>query len=111
MNPVSRLVNVLRSAWGRSIRPARNRAPIIITRPDLAGLRGHIFNPFPLPEGRWLVQVADQYDLKRWPDYTTGFQELWRWEFVLVEHGVKPWDQIKHEEAMARHYAVTEVAA
>lgn len=71
-------------AWHRMVWPPRNGEPVIVTRPDLAGLRGHIFNPFPLPDGRWVVHMDDPYDTDRWPAYTSGFQKLSRWEFVRL---------------------------
>lgn len=87
MSWVRRITEALR----RMVSSPRNGEPVVIIRPDLAGLRGHIFNPFPTPDGKWTVNVADPYDTERWPAYTTGFYELSRWEFVRAEHGVKSW--------------------
>ena len=84
-------------AWHRMVWSPRNWEPVVIIRPDLAGLRGHIFNPFPDSDGKWTVLIADPYDTERWPAYTSGFQRLHRWEFVHVQHGVKSW----HEERYA----------
>jgi hypothetical protein len=97
-----RLWSTLRGAWQRAIKPARIGAPLIATRPDIAGVRGHIFNPLPDPDGKWSVLLADEYDTERWPGYRSGFVDLYRWEFVLADHGLQSWGERRHDEMLAQ---------
>ena len=98
---LKRLAISFREAWKLTVRPVRGGKRVVMVHPDYAGLRGHIFNPFPSPDGRWLVQIDDPYDLERWPAYDSGWVDAFRWDFVIVDHGVKSWDQLRMEETQA----------
>lgn len=78
-----RLLHVLIGAWHRSIRPARNGAHVIVVQPGWAGCYGRVFNPSPLPDGRWVIHLAVDAGSRYSPD-GDAFAKLYRWEFVTI---------------------------